>query len=83
MSAAVEATDALQALQEIFAEELDQAGLRLTLSDTPDSIADWDSLAHIRIIAATEERFGFQFDLAELDELKSVEVIIDVIRARA
>jgi acyl carrier protein len=83
MSAAVEAADAIQALQEIFAEELDEVGLRLTASDTPDSIADWDSLAHIRIIAATEERFGFQFDLAELDELKSVQAIVDAIRARA
>lgn len=72
----------LSTLQSIFAEELDQPNIILTLSDDQDSVMDWDSLAHIRIMAAIESHYDFQFELSELEDLKSVDVIIAAISAK-
>jgi acyl carrier protein len=82
VTAAIEAATILGKLQAIFAEELDQDGIKLSLSDTPDTLADWDSLAQIRIMAAVEGEYGFQYDLEELDQLYSVQAICDSIAKR-
>lgn len=73
--------EVLVKLNEIFSDQLDYPGLSLSLSDTPDTVADWDSLAQIRIMAAVEQEYGFQFDLEQLDQLYSVNAICDAIVA--
>ena len=70
------------AMQSIFSEELDQPGMKLELSDNPETIADWDSLAHIRIMTAIEAEFGFQFELKELEDLHTVGEILSAVTAR-
>jgi acyl carrier protein len=73
--------EVLVKLNEIFSDQLDYPSLSLSLSDTPDTVADWDSLAQIRIMAAIEQEYGFQFDLEQLDQLYSVKAICDAIAA--
>lgn len=59
-------------LETVFRSELDQPDLKLVATDDMDSVTGWDSLAHVRIIAALEAELGMQFDLEEIDEVASV-----------
>jgi acyl carrier protein len=71
----------LDSLNTIFQEELDDPKLQVTLDLTQDDLQTWDSLAHVRIIASIEERFGFQFSLSQIEESTSVRALMDVIAA--
>ena len=43
------------------------------------SIPQWDSLAHVGLISAIEERFSVTFDVDQLFEFETVEDIFDAL----
>jgi acyl carrier protein len=45
-------------------------------------VAGWDSLTHMTLITAVEDRYGFRFKLKELNQLKTVGSLIDLIEAK-
>jgi len=53
---------------EIFDIEGDEYGDDLTYEDTPD----WDSLGHMKMVAALTEKFGVEFDIEEVMAMESV-----------
>jgi acyl carrier protein len=69
----------LAELQPIFEEALDKPGLEVTLRSNAMNTPDWDSLAHIEIIELTELHFGVRFALGELQDLKEVEDLVNLI----
>lgn len=71
----------LNILNNIFQSELDIPNLNITPEMTQEDLQTWDSLAHVRIIAAIEEEFGFQFSLAQIEEATSVRALLDIIAA--
>jgi acyl carrier protein len=53
--------------------------LRKTLDDVPasgtrDTIADWDSMAHVNLVLALEQNFDIQFRPEEMLEMLSIEL---------
>ena len=46
---------------------------------SPDSIENWDSLRHIRLIAALEDEFRVQFDESDLADLLNFKIIKNVV----
>lgn len=69
----------LAALEEIFRSELDDDALRITRETSQTNLAAWDSLAHVRIVAAVEEKFGLLFDIEEIETLTTVEKLMKAI----
>jgi acyl carrier protein len=69
----------LAELQPIFEEALDEPGLKVTFSSNATNTANWDSLAHIDIIEMAERRFKVKFALGELQDLKQVGDLVDLI----
>jgi acyl carrier protein len=65
-------TQYLTELTDIFRFELDDPKLKLTATDSRDSVSNWDSLAHVRIVAAIERKFGIQFELEEIEDSDTV-----------
>lgn len=57
-------------------------GTPLKTSDTPSTVASWDSLAQINIIAAIEDLIGGELSTDEVLRLNSVSGVIAVCRAR-
>jgi acyl carrier protein len=49
---------------------------------TGEDVAGWDSASHIMLIVAIELRFGIRFYTAELDDLKDVGALIDLIERK-
>lgn len=67
-------------LQDIFRAELDDDDLAIGMETRQSDLKAWDSLAHIRLVSGIESEFGFQFNLAEIEEIASVRQFVDAIR---
>ena len=72
----------LEELQDIFRDVLDQPDLVLTRSSNASNVDDWDSLAHINLVTSIEKRYKIRFALGELQDLKDVGDMIDLIKAK-
>lgn len=71
--------DVLEQLQPIFQEALDQPELRVTRSSNASNTENWDSLAHIDLMEMVQQRFKVKFALGELQDLKDVGDLVDMI----
>lgn len=73
----------LAELQPIFEEALDEPGLTVTRDSNARNTPNWDSLAHISIIEMVEQRFNIRLALGELQDLKQVGDLVDLVVAKA
>jgi acyl carrier protein len=72
----------LEELQSIFRDILDQPDLVLTRESNASNVEDWDSLAHVNLVTAVERHYKIKFALGELQELKNVGDMIDLIQTK-
>lgn len=72
----------LAELQEIFRDILDQPDLILTRASNASNVEDWDSLAHINLLTTIEKQFKIKFALNEIQELKDVGDMIELIQRK-
>ena len=75
-------SDVLARLQPIFRDVFDRDDLVVTRTSNSQSIEGWDSLAHITLISAVEQEFHVRFALGELESLKNVGDLIDVMERK-
>ncbi len=61
-----------QRLQQIFREAFENDKLTLTDSISPETMPEWDSLAHVKLMMGCEEEFGVKFSIEETVESTSV-----------
>ena len=69
----------LDRLQPVFREVLEDPSLHITRESSALTVDGWDSLAHVSLIVAVEEMFGVRFALGELEELRCVGDMVDLI----
>jgi acyl carrier protein len=69
----------LEKLTLIFRDVLDQEHLVLKKETTANDVEDWDSLSHISIISSIESEFRMKFSLAEIQKLKNVGEMVELI----
>lgn len=74
--------DLLVQLQPIFRDILDNPNLSITRESNASNVEGWDSLAHINLISAIEQEFGIRFALGELEELKNVGDMVDLMEQK-
>jgi acyl carrier protein len=72
----------LEEVQDIFRDVFDQPDLVITRASSGYTVDDWDSLAHINLVTAIEKRYKIKFALGELQELKDVGDMLDLIKAK-
>ena len=65
-------------VQDIFRDIFDEDNLVITNSSSSDDVEDWDSLNHINLVSAIEKEFKIRFALGELQSLKDVGAMIDL-----
>jgi acyl carrier protein len=70
--------DMLLKLQPIFRDVFDDSKLVVTRDSSAQSIDGWDSLAHINLVTSIEKQFQIRFALGELQELKNVGDMVDL-----
>ena len=69
-------------VQEIFRDVFDDEELVISDATNSDEIEDWDSLEHISLIVSMEKEFSMKFDLKEVNELKDVGEMVDLIKRK-
>jgi acyl carrier protein len=57
--------------------QLDPASV--TPDSSPQSVETWDSVQHLNLVLALEEQFGIQFGPEEMDSMKSIGAIADLV----
>ena len=70
--------DRLFAIQEIFRQVFDDDGLVVAPDTGRLDVADWDSVAHVKLILSLEEEFGIRFTE---DEVTSMQTVGDLLTA--
>lgn len=70
-------------LDEVFQDVFDDESIHVTPETTADDIEDWDSLEHINLVVAVENKFGLKFNMSEVVKFKNVGEMVDVILDRA
>lgn len=69
-------------LDEVFQEVFDDDEIHVNESTTADDIEDWDSLEHINLVVAVENKFGIKFNMNEVTTMKNVGEMVDIILER-
>lgn len=71
-----------EALSEIFQETFDDESITVHDETTASDIEGWDSLEHINLIAEVENRFEMEFTMGEVNGMRNVGEMVDIILGR-
>lgn len=69
-------------IQEILREAFQDPDLEISPATTAEDIPEWDSMRHISIIVAAESAFRIRFHTTELEGLKNVGALADLVERR-
>ncbi|WP_395665974.1 acyl carrier protein [Methylocella sp.] len=69
-------------LNAIFCDLFDDDDIKLKPETSAEDVEGWDSLAHINLIVAIEQKFKIKFKTAEIESLHNVGHLVDVIYSK-
>lgn len=75
-------TSLMETLQTIFQDVFDDPKLQVDRTSNALSVPGWDSFAHINLITAIEQKFHVRFALGELEQLKNVGEMLDLLERK-
>jgi acyl carrier protein len=75
--------EVLDRLQPIFRDVLGDDSLVITRESNAKNTPNWDSLSHIILIDVIQSDFKVRFALGELEEMKEVGDLVDLILRKA
>jgi acyl carrier protein len=75
-------SDIMNKLQPIFQDIFEDDDLLITAESSADSVEGWDSLAHIVLIFAIEQEFKIKFALGELEAMKDVGDMVELMQKK-
>lgn len=69
-------------LTSVFHDVFDDDTIVVTPELTAADVDEWDSLRHIRLVAAVEKKFGLSFSAAEIGRLQNVGQLVSLIESK-
>lgn len=69
-------------LNGIFRDIFDDDSLQIRPQMTAQDVKDWDSFNHINLIVAVEAKFHIKFKTAELESLRNVGHLMEMIEKK-
>ena len=69
-------------LQRVFREVFDEEDFEYSAALSRDTLNAWDSLGHVRLVAALEDAFDLSFTIEEIEGFTSAGVIAACVSAR-
>ena len=72
----------LDTLNEIFRQVFDDEDITVGLTSTANDVDGWDSLSHVNLIVAIENRFKIRFNQKELLTFRNVGDLMASIAAK-
>ncbi len=52
---------------------------KITADSSPETIETWDSMQHLNLVLAVEEKFSLQLSPEEIEEMKSVGAVATLV----
>lgn len=78
----MERNEITEKLKEILISVLKHDRFEIKDELTAADVDGWDSMTHMTIIIEIEERFNIKFKLKELNKLKNMKTLIDLIQSK-
>ena len=69
-------------VRDITADVLQVDSASITPDSSPETIESWDSVQNLNLVLALEAAFGFEFAPEEMDQMKTVGKIADVVAGK-
>lgn len=70
-------------LRAVFTDVFENDRFEFSDALAREHVEGWDSLGHIRLIAATEEAFDLRFTIEEIESFTSVGTMVEQIATRS
>ncbi len=71
--------DIVSRLNAVFQDVFDDDELHIHNAMTADEVEDWDSLAHVALVVATEKEFDIRLNASEIAKLQNVGEMIQTV----
>lgn len=78
----MEREEILEKITELAREIFDDEELELTYETVAADVDGWDSLTHLALMNEIENEFEIKFQMKEVQGIKNVGALVDVIRER-
>ena len=69
-------------LQDIFRSAF-SSDVSINSETAKDNLPEWDSINHLNLIVEVEDRLNIQFTPEEIEAMKSVEILRDLIQKKS
>ena len=73
---------ALKIIERIFRDQFFDDSLCITENTTPADIEEWDSLAHVNMLASVENAFDIRFTADDMADIDSIAVLLATLLKR-
>ena len=73
----------LSQITDIMRDVFDEDDLEVSVETSAEDVEEWDSLSHVRLIVAIERKFGFKFKNSEIESLKNVGDLVNMVETKA
>ena len=75
-------TKALKTLEPIFRELFLDDDIKVTETTSPANIDEWDSMAHVTLLASVERAFNIRFTAEDMGRIGDVSTLLQVLQER-
>jgi acyl carrier protein len=72
----------IEQLQEIFRNAF-SSDVSIDSETSKENLPEWDSINHLNLIVELEDQLNFQFTPEEIESIKSVHILLDLIQKKA
>ena len=62
----------LQQVRSIASDIFGVPADKITVESSPETIETWDSMQHLNLVLAIEEKFGVQLEPEDIEQMKSI-----------
>jgi acyl carrier protein len=69
----------LDRVRGIAADVLEVPAAKVAPDSSPETIDTWDSVHHLNLVLALEQEFNLQFEPEEIDQMKDIQHILDML----
>ena len=52
---------------------------KITAESSPETIENWDSMQHLNLVLAIEEKFGVQLDPEDIEQMKNIGAVATLV----
>jgi acyl carrier protein len=66
----------------IAADVLEVPAVNISAESSPETIDTWDSVHHLNLVLALEQEFNLQFEPEEIDQMKDIQHILDILGSK-